>query len=120
MKKIAKGFLVSIVFLSYINTYAQSWTERMAATVMSTWKDSMSMQEGRPVRWAYDQGVVLKGIEGLWLNTADKKYFDYIEKSMDHFVENDGSIRTYKSDDYNIDNVLCGRNLLTLYKVTGR
>src|SRR5215207_1549233 len=78
----------------------------------------MAMQAGRPVRWAYDQGVVLKGIEGLWKNTADKKYFDYIEKSMDFFVDNAGNIRTYKAEDYNIDNVLCGRNLLFLYKVT--
>src|SRR3982751_995525 len=120
MKKFAKGFLVSIVFLSYINTYAQSWTERMAATVMSTWKDSMSMQEGRPVRWAYDQGVVLKGIEGLWLNTADKKYFDYIQKSMDLFVDDKGNIRTYRYDEFTLDNVAPGRNLLLLYNVTGK
>src|SRR3982751_1412227 len=120
MKKFAKGFLVSIVFLSYINTYAQSWTERMAATVMSTWKDSMSMQEGRPVRWAYDQGVVLKGIEGLWLNTADKKYFDYIQKSMDFFVDDKGDIRTYRYDELTLDNVAPGRNLLLLYNVTGK
>ena len=90
----------------------------MASTVMTIWKDSLAMQQGRPVKWSYDQGVVLKGIEGLWKNTADKKYFDYIQKSMDFFVDNEGNIRTYKADDYNIDNILCGRSLLMLYKVT--
>lgn len=94
------------------------WSQKMAETVMTVWKDSLSMSAGRPVRWSYDQGVVLKGIEGLWKNTADKKYYDYIQKSMDFFVQDDGSIRTYKQDDYNIDNVLCGRNLLFLYKAT--
>jgi unsaturated rhamnogalacturonyl hydrolase len=38
---------------------------------------------------------------------------------MDHFVADDGSIRTYSLDDYNIDNILPGRNLLFLYKQTG-
>src|SRR5687768_204178 len=112
-----KTLTIVLVFLT-IQSSAQSWSQKMAATVMTIWKDSMSMQPGRPVRWSYDQGVVLKGIEGLWKNTADKKYFDYIEKSMDHFVQDDGSIRTYKPDEYNIDHVNNGHNLLFLYKVT--
>jgi unsaturated rhamnogalacturonyl hydrolase len=95
---------------------AQSWSQKMANTVMTIWKDSMT--QGRPARWTYEQGVVLKGIEGLWKKTKDKKYFDYIQKSMDLFVQEDGSIRTYKPDEYNIDHVNCGRNLLFLYKQT--
>jgi unsaturated rhamnogalacturonyl hydrolase len=114
MKKIITILLLFLV----IESSAQSLPEKMAATVMTIWKDSMASQPGRPVRWTYEQGVVLKGIEGLWKNTADKRYFDYIEKSMDLFVQPDGSIRTYKPDEYNIDHVNCGRNLLFLYKVT--
>src|SRR5688572_21375292 len=113
-----KRIITISLLLLVIQLKAQSWPEKMAQTVMTIWKDSMVTQPGRPARWTYEQGVVLKGIEGLWKNTADKKYFDYIEKSMDHFVEADGSIRTYKPDEYNIDHVNCGRNLLLLYKVT--
>lgn len=112
--------MLIIVMLSCVMQAGAQWSQKMAATVMTIWKDSLSMHPGRPVRWAYDQGVVLKGIEGLWKATADKKYFDYIEKSMDHFVQEDGSIRTYRPDEYNIDHVLCGRNVLMLYKVTGK
>jgi unsaturated rhamnogalacturonyl hydrolase len=43
-----------------------------------------------------------------------------MQKSMDHFVDDQGNIRTYKFADYNLDNILCGRILLTLYKVTGQ
>ena len=39
---------------------------------------------------------------------------------MDHFVQADGSIKRYKLEDYNIDNIKNGRTLLTLYKVTGQ
>jgi unsaturated rhamnogalacturonyl hydrolase len=109
--------LITIVLLLFsIFMQAQSCSQKMANTVMTIWKDSMT--QGRPARWTYEQGVVLKGIEGLWKKTKDKKYFDYIQKSMDLFVQEDGSIRTYKPDEYNIDHVNCGRNLLFLYKQT--
>ena len=113
-----KKIITVVLLVLAIHSSGQTWPEKMAATVMTIWKDSMAMQPNRPVRWAYDQGVVLKGIEGLWKNTADKKYYDYIEKSMDHFVQEDGTIRTYKPDEYNIDHVNNGTNLLLLYKVT--
>lgn len=117
MKKIL--FMATTIFS--LNGYGQagSWPEKMAATVMTIWKDSLSVNPGKQVRWSYDQGVVLKGIEGLWYRTGEARYFKYMQQAMDHFVNRDGSIHTYEPDDYNIDNVLCGRILLSLYKVTG-
>ena len=99
---------------------AQSWSEKMAATVMTIWKDSLFTDPSKPAKWTYDQGVILKGIEGLWYKTGDAKYFNYMQQCMDFFVNDKGEIRTYKQSDYNLDNVLCGRILLTLYKVTSK
>ncbi|MBL7727882.1 MAG: glycoside hydrolase family 88 protein, partial [Dinghuibacter sp.] len=89
----------------------------MAKTVMTIWKDSFSL-DNKPAKWAYDMGVILKGFEGIWLNTADVQYFDYIKRQMDFFVREDGSIKTYKPDEYNIDHINNGKLLLLLYKVT--
>ncbi|MCA1557960.1 MAG: glycoside hydrolase family 88 protein, partial [Acidobacteria bacterium] len=75
---------------------------------------------GKPLKWTYEQGVLLKGMEAAWLNTGEGRYFSYIQRGMDHFVTEDGTIRAYKPEDYNIDNVLPGRVLLLLYKVTGK
>ena len=111
---------LSLIFLLItINAMCQTYSERMAATVMTIWKDSLST-DGKPAKWTYDQGVILKGMEGLWYATGDGKYFNYIQKCMDFFVNDKGEIRGYKQDEFNIDNVLCGRNLLTLYAVTGK
>jgi len=94
-------------------------SERMAATAMKTlWRDAGRNETGMPSKWTYDHGVVLKGIEGVWHATGDRKYFDYIKQSMDHYVNADGTIRTYNLDDYNLDNINNGRILLLLYKVT--
>jgi unsaturated rhamnogalacturonyl hydrolase len=94
-------------------------SRQLAQTVMHTWKDSFAL-DGKPAKWAYEQGIILKGFEGIWMNTADAAYFDYIKKSMDFFVTDDGQIKTYKQGDLNIDNVNNGKILLLLYRVTGK
>lgn len=98
-------------------TAQKPWSERMTETVMQLWTDSMALKAGQPAKWIYDQGLILKGIEKVWLRTGNGAYFDYIKKSMDFFVNKDGAIRTYKQTDYNIDNITPGRNLLLLYDV---
>jgi unsaturated rhamnogalacturonyl hydrolase len=109
MKKI---FTIGLI-VSVMNTSAQkNLAEQMTATVMNVWKDSFSS------KWSYDQGVMLKGIEGVWNRTGDGKYFRYIQRSMDFYVDNDGNIKNYKQDEFNIDNVNNGKLLLLLYKVT--
>ncbi len=92
----------------------------MSATVMERWKDSWELTPGRSEKWSYDQGVVLKGMEGVWLSTADGKYFRFIQQSIDRFVRDDGTIRTYEFGEYNIDHVNNGKILLLLYNVTGQ
>ena len=93
--------------------------ERMASTAMTIWKDSFSL-DNKPAKWTYDQALLNKALEGLWYNTGNGDYFRYIQKQVDFFVKEDGTIKTYKKDEYNIDNVLGGRVLLMLYKVTGK
>jgi unsaturated rhamnogalacturonyl hydrolase len=89
-------------------------SHKIAATIMTKWKDSLSRA------WTYDNGVILTGIERVWRSTGDPKYFGFIQKNMDRFIDTSGEIRTYKLADYNIDNVLCGRQLLLLHAVTGK
>lgn len=93
-------------------------SEQMAATVMDKWPDSLEMHPGTPVKWSYDQGVILEGIDGIWKRTGDDTYLKYMQKSMDFFVSPEGTIKRYKQQDHNIDNVKNGRSLLALYRIT--
>ncbi|MEN3325603.1 MAG: unsaturated rhamnogalacturonyl hydrolase [Acidobacteriota bacterium] len=102
-------FLLLIVLSPIANAQPKLLSEQAAATAMTAlWQNS----GGYPSRWTYDHGLVLKGIERVYLATGDKWYLDFVQRSMDHFVNDDGSIRTYKIDEYNIDNINPGRNLL--------
>jgi unsaturated rhamnogalacturonyl hydrolase len=119
MKK--TGFIL-LLLLAFAGVKAQtrSYAQEVAATAMTIWKDSFSMKAGQPAKWSYDQGVILKGIEGIWKATGDGKWFDYIQKSMDFYVQEDGTIKGYKAEDFNIDNINNGKLILLLYDVTGK
>ncbi|HEY6245941.1 MAG TPA: glycoside hydrolase family 88 protein [Pyrinomonadaceae bacterium] len=120
-KQIAFFFLLLVLSTTRSVAQQRSLSERIAATAMTAlWRDSAKNENGQPPRWSYEQGVVLKGIEGLWLSTGDGRYFTFIQKEMDNFVNADGTIRTYKAEDFNLDNINSGKMLLLLYKVTGQ
>jgi unsaturated rhamnogalacturonyl hydrolase len=109
------------VFISETAAQTKPISERAAATAMTAlWRDAAKKEDGYPAKWTYDHGLVLKGIERVWLNTGDRRYLEFIQRSMDHFVTDEGTIRTYSLDEYNIDHILPGRNLLLLYRVTGQ
>src|SRR5258708_37458585 len=115
MKKVQ---LSVFVVLSFITGYAQDPGVRLAGTAMQLWPDT---GDSTTARWTYDEGVVWKGLEGLWLNTGDARYYKYIQRQMDRLVDKEGNINaSYKLEDYNLDNILCGRLLLMLYKVTNQ
>jgi unsaturated rhamnogalacturonyl hydrolase len=57
-------------------------------------------------------------MDQVWLDTADPSYFHYIQNSVDALLAPDGSIPTLKPEEHQLDNILLGRQLLLLYRVT--
>ena len=93
---------------------------QMAETAMQrVWLDPTTGKAGIPPKWVYDFGVILNGMKGLWFATGDKTYFDNIKRGVDAFVNEDGTIRTYTVEEYNIDQVHMARAVLLVYRVTG-
>src|SRR5882724_9941392 len=82
--------LFSILFTASLTTaFGQTapLSERMAETAMNTlWRDATKNESGTPAKWTYDQGLVLKGIEGVWHATGDDKSFNYIKQGMDQYI----------------------------------
>ena len=112
--------IILFFFLGLCAQAGAQGSQQLAHTAMTLWKDSFTLEGDKVAKWRYDQGVVLKGIEGIWTATGAGKWFEYIRKSMDFYVGEDGSIRGYRPDEYNIDHINNGKLLLLLYRVTGR
>ena len=111
-------FVFPFLFAATAIAQDASRARQGADTVLAIWKDYPGATAGRTPRWTYEQGVVLLGITHVWKKTGDQKYFDYIRQTLDHYVADDGTIRTYRVEEYNLDNVLLGRMLLLLYRET--
>ncbi|AXE19834.1 glycoside hydrolase family 88 protein [Runella rosea] len=114
-----------LLFYSFILAISHSlvaqktpYSVRMAESVMSWHKDSITVKEGKPAGWDYEQGLIYKAIEKVWNRTGDGKYFEYVVRDINRYVQKEGSIRTYKYDDFNLDNIPTGRALLTIYQQT--
>lgn len=114
MKKLLISLIAFFTLSQSTSAQQKPYSQQMAQTAMNLWKDSFSMN-GNPARWSYDQGVILKGIEGIWKLYGDAKYYDYMQHSMDHYVREDGTIKDYKKDEFNIDHLNNGKVVMALY-----
>lgn len=91
---------------------------QFAADTMNRWPDGRFVPPGARWVWGYELGVLLDGIDLVWRNTEDPVVYNYIRNSIDPFVMPDGTIRTYSAQEYQLDSILSGRQLLFLYRTT--
>ena len=75
---------------------------------------------GKPNKWNYIDGCMITAVLSLYEMTSDKKYLDFADKFIGWFVEEDGSIKTYSTEEYNLDNINPSKNLFKLYNYTGK
>lgn len=101
------------------DTSIDKWSVRLAENFMALYPDTIAYPaEAKSYKWNYEQGLMLEAFYRIWKQSGDSKYFDYLKKNIDYYIEEDGTIKTYKSSDYNLDNLAPGRILLYLYQIT--
>lgn len=70
-------------------------------------------------KWNYEDGCILLAAIELYEATGERKYRDFVIGYLDAYVEEDGVIRHYCREEYNLDNICPGRGLLFAFKETG-
>ncbi|KAF0151883.1 MAG: glycosyl hydrolase family 88 [Ignavibacteria bacterium] len=123
--KINLQLFLMFAFLSSNFSYAQnaktndSWTKKIAESFIERTPNYIVYDENpTKQKWNYEQGLMLNAIRQMYYHTKDKKYYEYIKRNLDQNVQPDGSITTYKVDEYNIDQIGPGRALLFVYQKT--
>jgi len=79
-----------------------------------------NLQHGKKPGWNYIDGCMMTSLYTIYKQTGDKKYLDFIDKFVDYYVFEDGTIRGYDLETYNVDNLNEGRVLFDLYRETGK
>ena len=77
-----------------------------------------SIKQGKPAHWNYIDGCMITSLLNLYKITGDDRYLRFSNHFIDYYVFDDGSIRGFKKETYNIDNINEGRVLFDLYKYT--
>jgi len=94
----------------------QSWAIKFADATMTRY-DSLVTYLGNKPKYEYDLAFLASAIDKL--GSVDSKYSEYAKAYIDYFVQEDGKINGHKLEDYNIDRVRPGLNMLDLYERTG-
>jgi len=100
------------------------WSERAAASEINrhgmelAYGSYDSMRE-RAANWEYTTGLLTQAIYQLGIASTEKKYQDWSKAIIDSYIEDDGQIRTYDRESFNIDSINSGKMLLQLYRDTG-
>ncbi len=92
------------------------WSVRMTDAVLSRLPNYLTYDS--TMSWNYEEGVLLHAIWKVWKKTGDRKYFDYVKKSIDYYVTEDGTIKSYNQSEYRLDDITPGRVVLDLYAAT--
>ena len=76
--------------------------------------DGQSMYE-----WNYEDGCLFVGASRLYKLTGDREYLDFIVKMVSPYIEEDGTIKSYHREEYNLDFINAGKIFYFLYDETG-
>lgn len=91
----------------------QGIAERMARSVMKRYA-------GDQVQWHYEHGLVLQAIWAVAEKIGDAAMRDWVIAMYDTKIRDDGSIATYRDDEFNLDQINPGKALFDLYAATGK
>ncbi len=78
------------------------------------------IKEGKINGWNYIDGCMMTALLNMYRITGQKRYYEFAEHFLDYYVFEDGSIRGYKEEDYNLDNICEGRVLFDVYRMSGK
>ena len=78
------------------------------------------IKEGKINGWNYIDGCMMIALLNMHKITGQKRYYDFAENFLDYYVFEDGSLRGFAEEDYNLDNICEGRVLFDVYNMSGK
>ena len=101
--------------LQWSRKMADSEIMRGAGTVACDGNDDTGQQRHG---FDYTTGLLMQAFDDLAQSTGQHQYADIADAVIGSFINDDGSIRTYREADYNIDSINPGKMVLRLYAKT--
>ena len=122
MKKVFLILLLAIPILSQCNESSQKKNDtdpyyiRMADSEMQRNPESWMVDFMDKIKWNYTHGLEMQAFTKVYEKTGNNIYFDYALSYADTMVNDDGTIKTYNLERYNIDHINPGKFLFNVYE----
>lgn len=100
-----------------IDRYIQSLI-RESSPERTAW-NMERVRAGKPANWNYIDGCMLNSLLCMSKITGKAQYAGFVKAFVDSFVSEDGAIRTYQPEKYNLDDINEGRVLFPLWEQSG-
>ncbi|MFA7389769.1 MAG: glycoside hydrolase family 88 protein, partial [Proteiniphilum sp.] len=94
---------------------ADPWYIRMADSEMQRYPESWMVDFSEKIKWNYTHGLEMLAMIQVSEKSGDEKYYRYAEAYADTMVNDDGTIKTYQLERYNIDHINPGKILFPIY-----
>ncbi|MEO7598262.1 MAG: glycoside hydrolase family 88 protein [Opitutus sp.] len=101
---------------AFNNATPLEWSQRLADSEMARRGNSMFFQGSERARWDYTTSLFGLSLLKLAERTGKTQYAEYGAKTAESFVQPDGTIASYKADEFNIDMIPAGKVLLARYE----
>ncbi len=115
---------VFLTLLSTTSVFAQKvsknlpWSVRMTESEMVRCPESWQLDFQPRLKWDYCHGLELQAMMDVYDTYGDQKILDYAVAYADTMINDNGSIKTYKLHEYNIDRLNPGKYLMRVYEQT--
>ncbi|MCH4170291.1 MAG: glycoside hydrolase family 88 protein [Lactobacillus sp.] len=86
----------------------------LAAQTMVSREPNMNLKG----KWEYEDGLMLNGVYAIYEATGKKQYLQYIQDNLDRFINDQGQIKGYHREEFNLDHINNGKAVLDLYEET--
>lgn len=119
MKRQFLIFITLFVFLGSGFVFAKKpYSVWMVDSEIKRNPEAWMLDFSKEPKWNYCHGLMLQAILQTGQKTNNQEYFDYPYSFADLMISEDGKIKTYKPEEYNIDRVNTGKILFPIYAKT--
>lgn len=94
---------------------ADTWSVKFSDAIISRYQPTINAMTGKG--WEYSNGIILHGMEKVYLHTQDADYLNYIKAYVDTYVDVNGNVTGLGMT---VDKIQPGVLCLFLYEQTGQ
>ena len=112
-------FFMFLSFLPYVLYGRDSLAEIIVYSEMQRNPEPCYIDRKDALKWEYTGGLEIGAMLDVYDACGDERIREYAFQYIDSFVTANGSIRSYRLEDYNLDRINSGKLLFRFYDMTG-